>query len=267
MTRTANGFGTLLRSWRGKRGLSQLQLATATGMSQRHISFLESGRANPSASLVDRLAGPLGLPPIEHNALLVAAGFAASHRDPGFATSERERIDAALRVLLDHHEPYPATVLDRAWNLRLANRATARTLGPFLSTRPVAPINVMALCFDPEGLRPAIANWDDLAPTLLARLHSELRQAPQNEALRALRLRIESFPGVPAAAALETAGPPVFPLRLRRGSLALDLVTLVATLGTTPDIAREELRLELYLPADEAARDTVAALTAKPTPA
>ena len=88
-----------------------------------------------------------------------------------------------------------------AWNLRLANRATARILGPFLITRPVAPINVMALCFDPEGLRPAIANWDDLAPTLLARLHSELRQAPQNEALRALRLRIESFPGVPAAAA------------------------------------------------------------------
>jgi transcriptional regulator with XRE-family HTH domain len=254
--------GGLLRAWREARGLSQLQLAEATGTSQRHLSYLESGRAQPSAALIQRLAGYLTLPAIERNALLAAAGFAPHHGDPGFAPAELARIDQALGTLLEHHEPYPATVLTRDWTLRLANRATARVLGPFFATPPVPPINVMTLCFDPEGLRPAILDWDALAPVLLARVRSELRQAPGNDALRALLLRLERFPGLPEPTPLAPAGPPVFSLRLRKGTLALDLVTVVATLGTTPDIAQEELRLELYLPADDAARKTMAALSA-----
>jgi len=166
--RLGNGaLGRLLKQWRGRRGYSQLDLALAARTTQRHISFLESGRAAPSRDMVLRLAATLNLPLRQQNVLLLAAGYAPAWRErdlsaPGLATVTR-----ALDYILAQHEPFPAFVVDRRWNLLRANRGAAR-LTEFLTGSPPAeptgePINLAMALMSPEGLRPFIANWPEVA--------------------------------------------------------------------------------------------------------
>ncbi len=174
-------FGTLLKQWRDRRSLSQLDLALTGQVSQRHISFLESGRAKPSQEMVLKLATVLEIPLRHQNLLLGVAGFAPIHTETDLSAPEMTSICKALDFILRQQEPYPAIVIDRYWNLLLANKGATRLLNLFIPPDKLqtqfcidGKINLMRVTFDPQGLRPFIANWEELAKYLLQRVHREL---------------------------------------------------------------------------------------------
>jgi transcriptional regulator with XRE-family HTH domain len=234
--------------------MSQQELAARAGVSQRHVSFLESGRSRPTAEMLERLAGCLDVPPADRNTLLAAAGFTPAHRDLGRGDGDRAALHAALAIVLEKHAPYPALVLDRCWNVRLANAPAARLLEALAGPR--RPANALELACGPLA-RLAIENWTDVARMMLARVRRELAQTAADD-LRELLLRLERDPAVKALSEGEpehdagVSALPVFPARLRAGELAASVFTVVAGVGTAQDAALDDLRLELYYPADEA---------------
>src|SRR6516164_2221823 len=176
---SANGsaFGRLLRGWRGRRGFSQLDLALAARTTQRHLSFIESGRATPSRAMILRLAATMNLPLRQQNALMLAAGYAPVWRERNFSTPDLAVVNSALYYMLAQHEPYPAFVVDRCWNLLRANRG-ATNLTEFLTgatspTTPSEPINLAVALLAPDGLRPFIVNWQAVALHFLRGLQAD----------------------------------------------------------------------------------------------
>jgi transcriptional regulator with XRE-family HTH domain len=160
---SGDALGRLLKDWRGRRGLSQLDLAGAARTTQRHLSFIESGRARPSREMVLRLGATLSLPLRQQNALLLAAGYAPAWKERDLSTPDLAVVNSALDYMLAQHEPYPAFVIDRCWNLLRANRG-ALNLTEFLTgaappTTPAAPVNLAVALLAPDGLRPFIVNW------------------------------------------------------------------------------------------------------------
>ena len=250
------GVGPLLRAWRGNRGLSQEHLAARAGVSTRHLSFIETGRSRPGRDVLLALAGALAVPLRDQNQLLLAAGlaprFSSSSLDGDELAMVRRGLDHALR----HHEPYPAVVVDRTWNLLRVNRAAQRMLAE-LTPAPLPPAvgaNLVLGLLHPDGWKPAIVNWDEVAGDLLERLHRECAAAPQDRALTELRARALAIPGVPAhfrSPRLAAVGPFAL-VHLRRGALQLRLFTMVTTLGTPLDVTAEDVRIESYFPADDA---------------
>jgi len=164
----------LLRGWRDLRGKSQLDLSLDAGISQRHLSFIETGRSVPSRETLLQVAEALDVPLRERNALLLAAGYAPAYPEPAWDAPEMASIAAALRRMLRQHEPFPAIVMDRYWDVVLTNDAAPRFFGRFvnLSARPT-PRNMLHLMFDPDGMRPFVANWEGVARSLLARVRRE----------------------------------------------------------------------------------------------
>lgn len=258
--------GAALRAWRRRRGLSQQSLAAKAGVSQRHVSFLESGRSHPSEDMIERLADCLEVPIGDRNALLASGGFSPLHRDIGRPPREREEMESAVRVVIEMH-PYPAIVMDRFWNVRFANAHAARVLAE--SGAGPSP-NAMELCFDPYA-RAIIENWDELARMMLARLRREIAESGDDR-LRSLLVRLEARPGVREISASEpehdrsVSSLPVFPVRLRAGGLRAVLFTVVTAVGTAEDAAVDDLRIELYYPADEPTRALLSALESSPSP-
>lgn len=259
-------FGMLLKRWRNARRLSQLDLALESGISQRHVSFLESGRARPSRSMVLQLAEALHVPLRESNLLLQAAGFAAAYRERDLDAAVMAPVRDALELILAHHEPYPALVVDRDWNLQLANAAVARLLAvlgdveaAWARTCGDGPRNVVRLIFHPEGLRPFIANWEQSAPQLLQRLQREMLTAP-SEGLGRLIEELRADPTVPRRWHVqdpELVLAPVLPVELLASGARLKLFSMLSTFGTPQDVTTDELRVETFFPADDA---TAAAL-------
>jgi transcriptional regulator with XRE-family HTH domain len=251
-----SAFGDLLRQWRGAQGLSQLELSQAAGVSSRHISFIETGRSRPSRSMVMRLAGTLGLPLRERNALLVGAGFAPIYPERRLDEHDLAPVRRALELVLRSHEPYPAFVLDAGWNILVANDAHHRLLRRLLPEgAPLSdPVNVVRLVLDPALLRPRIGNWPVVAHVLAHRLRRQLR-APSVAAGRRRQLELLlSLPGVEEA--LDRTAPPpessvVIPLELLVGDRRLSFFSTVATLGTPQDVTLDELMIESLFPADE----------------
>ena len=256
------GYGAMLQQWRRRRALSQLGLSLDAGVSQRHLSFLESGRSRPSREMVLMLAGALGLPLRERNAMLAAAGFAPMFREEGLAGLEAEPVRRALGFMLDQQEPYPGIVIDGHWNLLMANAAAGRMLAEFLDLEAFAaahcgggPPNILKLTVHPDGLRPWIVNWPDLALALWARVRREAAAGAPDPALLALVEEVEAMAPKPDRLPDgPPAGPPspILPLVLRRGDLTLAWFSTIATLGTAMDAELEELRIELFFPADDA---------------
>jgi transcriptional regulator with XRE-family HTH domain len=169
-----NSFGLLLKQWRDRRSLSQLALSLTSQVSQRHISFLESGRAQPSQEMVLQLATVLEIPLRHQNLLLSAAGFAPIHTETDLSAPEMASIRQAIDFILHQHEPYPAIVIDRYWNLLLTNQGATRLLNTFIDPDQLqtrfcinGKINLMCVMFDPQGLRPFVGNWEELAGHLL----------------------------------------------------------------------------------------------------
>jgi transcriptional regulator with XRE-family HTH domain len=252
VSRTLQTAGVLLRQWRGIRGKSQLALAVEAGVSQRHISFVESGRSTPSRQMILDLAEALDVPLRERNALLVAAGYAPVYAEAPLDEPMMERIDAALRQMLRQHEPFPALVLDRHWNVLRTNDATPRFFGCFIdiAARP-RPRNQLHLMFDPAGMRPFVANWGETAKALLARVNREALGVVDTETRRLLDA-LSRYPGVEAAwrAPVQASALPMIPLAFTKDGLTLRYFSLITTVGTPQAIAAQELRLECMFPAD-----------------
>jgi transcriptional regulator with XRE-family HTH domain len=254
--RAVSPVGELLRHWRKARGLSQLGLALEAATTPRHLSFVESGRSQPSRAMVLRLARVLDVPLRERNRLLLAAGYAPLYRETGLASDESAQVRAALARMLSRHEPYPAVVMDRHWNVLDGNRAASGFFGWLLGDRPPGtPANVIRLMFDPAGLRPFVSNWDAAPDALVQRVHREaIGGVPDPETL-ALLDEVLSLPGVPPAwrvPDLQAVPVPVVPVEFEKAGLALSYFSTVTTRGTPQDAMLQELRIESVFPADEA---------------
>ncbi|MEZ4403824.1 MAG: helix-turn-helix transcriptional regulator [Kofleriaceae bacterium] len=250
------GVGSLLRAWRGARGVSQESLAARAGVSTRHLSFIETGRSRPGRDVLLALAGALDVPLRDQNQLLLAAGLAPGFTSAALDGDELAMVRRALDHALGHHEPYPAVVCDRLWNLVRINRAATRMLAELASGPPapeVGPNLVLAL-LHPAAWKPAIVNWDEVAGDVCERLHRDCAAAPTDRGLAELRARALAVPGVPARwrSPRLAAVAPFATVHLRRGPIELRLFTMVTTLGTPLDVTAAELRIESYFPADDA---------------
>jgi transcriptional regulator with XRE-family HTH domain len=248
--------GRLLQHWRRVRRMSQLDLAVEAQVTPRHVSFVESGRARPSREMVLALAGALDVPLRERNQLLLAAGYAPLYRETGVEEPAMAQVRGALDQVLRHHEPFPAVVMDRHWDILMANAAATAMFAWLLGrARSERPANVLRLMFDPDGLRPFVANWDQVAEALVQRVHREAIGGVPDPDTAALLQELLALPGVPArwrAPDLTAAPLPVIPVQFRKGRLAVSYFSMVTTVGTPQDVTAEELRLESFFPADQA---------------
>lgn len=251
--RARSDVGALLRHWRQQRHLSQLDLALQAGISARHLSYMETGRALPSRAMVLRLAERLAVPLRERNVLLVAAGYAPLYRqrsldDPALAAAR-----TALELVLKGHEPYPALLVDRYWNLVSCNRAVPLLLQG-LGLGLAGPVNVLRLSLDPQGLAPHIANLGVWRHHLLERLQRQIEASGDPE-LVALAESLRALPAPQAAAAgdgpLAPEASVVVPFEVRSPWGPLAFISTVTVFGTPLDITLSELALETFFPADE----------------
>jgi transcriptional regulator with XRE-family HTH domain len=249
--------GRLLRHWRRVRRMSQLDLAVEARVTPRHVSFVETGRARPSREMVLVLARTLDVPLRERNQLLLAAGYAPLYRETSIDEPAMSQVRAALERVLRHHEPFPAVVMDRHWDILMTNAAAAAMFGRLLGDeRADRPANVLRLMFDPDGLRPFVANWEQVGEALVQRAHREAIGGVPDAELAALLEELLALPGVPQRwrAPDFTAPPlPVIPVQFRKGQLAVSYFSMVTTVGTPQDVTAQELRIESFFPADEAA--------------
>lgn len=248
-----NGFGPRLKWWREQRGLSQLAFAGAAETSQRHLSFLESGRAEPSREMVLRLCAVLDVPLRQQNAMMLSAGFAPVWRESDLSDPELRQVNGALDFMLAQQEPYPAFVVDRRWNLLRANAGAGNLVTFLLGAAPTGAVNLADALVAPDVLRPFIENWDDVAVHFLRSVQADALADGTAETAELLR-RLMSYPGAPPlsrVAPLETHTP-VLNIHFRKGEQALRLFTTIATLGTPQDVTLQEIRIECFFPANEA---------------
>ncbi|NBU27638.1 MAG: XRE family transcriptional regulator [Caulobacteraceae bacterium] len=248
------GFALLLREWRQKRRMSQLDLALTSGVSQRHVSFLESGRSNPSRSMILQLSETLDVPLRDRNAWLTAAGFAPIFRTRTLDDPQMGQVMNAVRMMLAAHEPFPAIALDRAWNVRMSNRPFDRLgdmLGADIWTRVGGgERNLMRLFFHPEGIRPFITNWSSVGPLMWRRARKEAETLDGRE-MKAVLDDLEPLqePDI-LWSPTDTALMPVMPFSLMVHGVTLSMFAVVATFGTAQDVTADELRIETLFPAD-----------------
>lgn len=247
-------FAKLLRDWRQKRRLSQLDLALMSGVSQRHVSFLESRRANPSRNMILQLSETLDVPLRDRNVWLTAAGFAPIFKTRSLDDPQMSQVMSALRMMLSAHEPFPAIALDRAWNVRLSNRAFDQ-LGAMLGEDIWSRVggegrNLMRLFFHPSGIRPYVTNWAAVGPLMWQRAQREAEALAGLEMKEVLdELAPYQDPHILWSAA-EASLVPVIPFNMEVQSLKVSMFAVVATFGTAQDITADELRLETLFPAD-----------------
>lgn len=260
--RQLDSFGLLLKQWRSQRGFSQLDLAITSQVSQRHISFLESGRAKPSREMVLQLAMVLEIPLRQQNLMLTAAGFAPIHTETDLTAPELASVRKALDFMLRQQEPYPAIVVDRYWNLLLTNDAATRLLTAFIAPDQLqarfyrdGKINLMRAMFHPQGFCPFVVNWRDFSKHLLQQLHREAIVEGESAQSTVLLNELMSYPGVSElwhSSNCTAQNTLLLTVHLRRGNLELQFFSTVATLGTPYDVTLQELRVECFFPVDQA---------------
>jgi transcriptional regulator with XRE-family HTH domain len=259
------GLGDLLRHWRSVRGKSQLDLAGDAGTTPRYVSFVETGRAQPSRHMVVRLARALDVPLRERNDLLLASGFAPLYSLEPLTSPLMARVDEALTSMLAGHDPFPAVVMDRAWNLLRANDGAAQLFGRLFAPEPVpAEANVLRLVIGPGPVRDSIRNWASVVPALLERARREavsgVLDGDTAELVTALRDRAD-VAEVLATPDPSTPGVPVIDLRFAVADAELSFFSVISTIGTPIDITAQELRVEAFFPADDATRSRWLELT------
>jgi transcriptional regulator with XRE-family HTH domain len=257
MTRTETRlFPALLRHYRNRRGLSQLDLALAAEVSSRHISFLETGRAQPSREMVLRLGSTLSVALRDQNAMLEAAGYAAEHPEPSLAEGMPRPIQGALERMMAQQEPYPLTVLDRRYDVLLSNGAATRILPLFVADPSAlgARINVFHMLFDRRLARDFVVDWEHVARAFVSRLHREALAHPEDDELSRLLDALFRYPDVPRnfrQPDFSTPSEPTLSLRLKRGDLRMGFLTMVTTFNAPQNITLEEVRIESYFPLDD----------------
>jgi len=255
-TRSSASAGELIREWRRRRRLTQLELAADAGISQRHLSFLESGRARPSRGMILRLADELDVPMRERNALLVAAGFAPAYGGRDLGDSAMAAARAAVEQILERQMPHPALAVDRHWNLVAANQAVAPLLAGVAEELTRPPLNVLRLSLHPQGLARRIRNLRAWRHHLFARLERQVEVAADSE-LAILLDELRDYPLPPDARPYRPAGPPdpamiAIPLEIVVGEETLRFLTTTTVFGTALDILLAELTIESLYPADPA---------------
>jgi len=265
MPLTTELVGHLVRHWRRSRGLSQLALAERALVSTRHLSCVETGKSVPSREMVLLLASTLDVPLRERNRWLLAAGFAPVFRDEALAAPQMGELRRLLDLILDHHDPFPALVVDPRWSVLATNAGARRVIAAFVDDpQALAAIgnNAMHMLFHPGGFRPSIVNWNEVAGAVLGRLRSE-GLGDSSGAGAQLLDSLAAYGPLPAPRELVVTAPRLLvPVHLRRGALELRFFTTLATLGTPVDVTAHELRIETYYPIDAA---TAAWARAAPT--
>ena len=249
-----NELGTLLKQWRGARGRSQLDISVDTGISQRQISFIESGRSVPSRATLMGIAQALDIPLRERNVLLLAAGYAPMYSDAAWNSQDMKSIGRALERMLAQHEPYPAVVMDRYWDVLMTNDAAPRFFNCFIDmSARTSPRNMLHLMFDPTGMRPFIANWEALAKTLIQRVYREAVGHIADPKTHELVRDLLAYPQVRSDwTAPEMPGAlPMIPMSFVKDGAVMNYFSLVTTVGTPQTIAAQELRIECLYPADD----------------
>jgi transcriptional regulator with XRE-family HTH domain len=251
----ANELGVLLRHWRDLRGKSQFDLSLDTGVSQRHISFIESGRSIPGRQTLLEIAQALDIPLRDRNSLLLAAGYAPIYSDGAWNGAEMQSVTGALERMLRQHEPFPAVVMDRYWDVLMTNEAAPRFFNCFIDMAArKTPRNLLHLMFDPNGMRPFIANWEAVAKSLFQRVYRESVGRVIDDRTRALLAALLAYPDVKTEwkNPVELSAMPVIPIGFVRDGEVLSYFSMVTTVGTPQTIAAQELRIECMFPADAA---------------
>jgi transcriptional regulator with XRE-family HTH domain len=252
MTITASGsrpVGSLLREWRERRRLSQLELSLQAEVSTRHLSFVETGRSRPTPEMIVRLSEQLEIPLRERNTLLLAGGYAPAYPEHGLNEPELDAVRAALRQVLDGHLPYPAVVINRWWELQDANTAIELFTADVAPVLLEPPVNVLRLSLHPDGLAPRIVNLPQWRAHLLTQLQQRARPVADAR-LHELYDELVGYPGGFAGAPLATDV--VLPMRYRRGEAVLSFFSIAASVGTATDVTVQELAIESFYPADHA---------------
>ncbi|CAB3770156.1 helix-turn-helix domain-containing protein [Paraburkholderia humisilvae] len=249
-------LGNLLRYWRDVRGMSQLDLSLEAGVSQRQISFIESGRSVPGRDTLLTLAQTLDVPMRERNALLLAAGYAPVYSEAPWNAQEMHSVIRALERVVRQHEPFPAIVMDRHWNVLMTNDAAPRFFNHFidLGSRE-SPRNMLRLILDPHGMRPYVADWENVARSLLQRVHRESVGHVLDDKTRHLLDELLAYPDVPrdwkTYRGPSAANMPVIPMGFISDGVVLRYFSMVTTVGAPQTVAAQELRLECMFPADD----------------
>jgi transcriptional regulator with XRE-family HTH domain len=254
---TAADLGGLLRYWRRIRRMSQLDLSVEAQTTARYVSFVETGRSSPSREMVIRLATALDVPFRERNALLTAAGYAALYPELPLDSEALRYVDSALTTMIGHHEPFPAVVMDRGWNVVRANDGARRLFGGLSDPEPVPEqANVLRLMIGPGPVRDSVLNWESVVAALLARVRREAVGGILDAATAAL---LDELTARPEVAAIRRGGEPlaapVFDVRFRFGERNLAFFSLLVTVGTPVDLTSQELRVEEFFPLDDATRE------------
>jgi transcriptional regulator with XRE-family HTH domain len=254
-------FASMMIKWRKLKKLSQLDLSLVSGVSQRHISFMESGRAKPSRTMVLALAKVLDIPLRDQNQLLNFAGFSSEFKERNLDSKDMYAVNRALEMSLMHHEPYPAIVADRNWNLVMANDASLRLMGLigepeeiWQKVDPSGNKNVYRLTFHPLGMQSMIGNWGEMAKLLLLRLHREVAEDPSNEFLSRLLEEVTEMSGLKDISDMTTFGTtlaPVFPMEMTSSGITLKTFSMISSFGTAQDVTAAELKVETFFPADD----------------
>jgi transcriptional regulator with XRE-family HTH domain len=266
-TKPDTRFPDLLRSWRKLRKFSQCDLSLNAGISQRHLSFLESGRSTPSREMVLKLASSLEVPLQERNNLLGSAGYAPMFREAALDDESLAQARQALEVMLKHHEPYPCLVADRNWNMIMTNEANLRLFGQFVDPFSVwndigdsGTQNLVRLVLHPNGLKPYITNWPVFARYFLHGLRLELRANPYARDTRELLDEVLCYPDLPDDDMIAPGPMPFLTMEIAKRDFKLNLFTMVSSFGSPHDVTLQQLRIETFFPADELSEQAIRAL-------
>ena len=251
MATASKSFGDHLRDWRQRRRVSQLALATDAEISARHLSFVETGRSQPSRDMVLHLADQLDVPLRERNVLLVSAGYAPLFPERTLEDPALNAARQAIDLLLTAHEPFPALAIDRHWNLVASNAAVGRLLTGIDPSLLKPPVNVLRLSLHPQGLAPRIANLAEWRAHLLERLRRQI-DVSGDTVLSELAKELRSYPGgIPPRATTTLQASVIVPLRLRTDDGELSFLSTTTVFGTPVDVTLSEIALETFFPADQ----------------
>ncbi|MFC7342872.1 helix-turn-helix domain-containing protein [Saccharopolyspora griseoalba] len=255
MTTTVEPVGALLRGWRERRRRSQLDVSLAADLSTRHLSYVETGRANPSRDLIRRLCDELDVPLRERNAVYLAAGFAPAHPERPLADLGAAR--DAVEAVLAGHEPNPALAVNVRWELLAANRAMRGFLGDLPAGLLEPPVNVLEATLHPDGMAGRIRNLAQWRAHVLRRVRRQLQRTAA-EGLAELLARLESYPAG-AERAADAANDLVVPLRLASDDGELALLYTTTVFGSPRDVTLDEIAIETFFPADRATAELLRA--------
>ncbi|MES3032422.1 MAG: helix-turn-helix transcriptional regulator [Gemmatimonadota bacterium] len=260
-SRAGRGAGPLLRTWREKRRLSQLALALDAGVSSRHLSFVETGRAAPSAEMIVRLAEALRIPLRERNHLLLAAGYAPAYDEQPLSSPPLLIVTDALQRLLDAHDPYPGVALDRQWNVVLTNAASRRMLSLLPDSLRTPSVNMFRASLHPDGFAAFTTNFAAWARHIVGQLEL-LADTTLDTSIQSLLDEVREYPNVRRLLGMpltsrDLHGGILLSCQLTLGDTRLSLFTTLATLGSPRDVTLSELKVELFYPADAETGDAL----------